>query len=83
MCKSVHDIRLNFHILLVNFNFLNQLFHLATQTVRPYWKFRCDNGHECVSEYRLCDGRRDCSDGSDEWYRNCSMYRNRLHAKFS
>ena len=23
---------------------------------------------------RLCNGRRECSDGSDEWSRNCSMY---------
>ena len=28
--------------------------------------FRCASGHQCVSGKSICDGARDCDDGSDE-----------------
>ncbi|CAB4016122.1 deleted in malignant brain tumors 1 [Paramuricea clavata] len=43
----------------------------ASQTVCPYWQFRCNNDDECINRYELCDGYWDCSDGSDEWTLNC------------
>ncbi|KAM5275816.1 low-density lipoprotein receptor-related protein 2-like isoform 3-T4 [Hipposideros larvatus] len=36
---------------------------------------RCRNGKECISREFLCNGRRDCQDGSDE--ENCSQFCNR------
>ncbi|XP_037382568.1 prolow-density lipoprotein receptor-related protein 1-like [Talpa occidentalis] len=35
----------------------------------------CRNGKECVSREKLCDGKQDCLDGSDE--KNCSQFCNR------
>ena len=46
----------------------------ASQTICHYWEFRCGNGYQCVQRYLLCNGWRDCSDGSDEWSVNCGMY---------
>ncbi|XP_028394864.1 antigen WC1.1-like [Dendronephthya gigantea] len=43
----------------------------ASQTVCRYWQFRCNNGYQCIDRYYLCNGRRECSDGSDEWSWNC------------
>ncbi|XP_028394866.1 deleted in malignant brain tumors 1 protein-like [Dendronephthya gigantea] len=43
----------------------------ASQTICQYWQFRCNNGYQCVDRYYLCNGWRDCSDGSDEWPSNC------------
>jgi len=34
-------------------------------------EYRCENG-QCISQYRRCDGIRDCYDGSDERY--CATY---------
>ena len=48
-------------------------FYSASQTVCPYWQFRCYNGYECVDRYSVCNGWNECSDGSDEWYWNCGM----------
>ncbi|XP_028394918.1 uncharacterized protein LOC114519064 [Dendronephthya gigantea] len=48
-----------------------QISSAASQTVCPYWMFRCNNGYQCFPRYYLCDGWRDCSDGSDEWSWNC------------
>ena len=32
-----------------------------------YWQFRCNNG-QCISKYELCNGRRECDDGSNhDW----------------
>lgn len=33
--------------------------------------FKCDTGL-CIKKEKLCDGIRDCDDGSDETYRNCA-----------
>lgn len=27
---------------------------------------KCDNGYQCVLDYKKCDGHEDCADGSDE-----------------
>lgn len=35
----------------------------------------CRDGQECVSREYLCDGKRDCEDGSDE--ENCSYFCNK------
>ncbi|XP_078665688.1 uncharacterized protein LOC144908052 [Branchiostoma floridae x Branchiostoma belcheri] len=32
----------------------------------PLGYFRCGHGHACTLTWRRCDGRTDCSDGSDE-----------------
>ncbi len=29
-------------------------------------QFRCHDNSQCVSHWRVCNGRRDCRDGSDE-----------------
>lgn len=44
----------------------------ASQIACPSWKFRCNNGYQCIHRGHLCDGWSYCADGSDEW--NCSMY---------
>ena len=41
-------------------------FILATQECNPEKQFRCTHDHICIANYRRCDGRPDCSDGSDE-----------------
>ena len=33
------------------------------------WGYMCDNGECTLTSYDRCDGKRDCSDGSDE--QNC------------
>lgn len=35
-------------------------------------EFRCNRSRICVPQYRNCDTRPDCPDGSDEW--NCCKY---------
>ena len=47
------------------------VFSTATQSICSSWEFRCDNG-QCIYYGYECDGRRQCYDGSDEWY--CGMY---------
>jgi hypothetical protein len=32
------------------------------------WEWRCKNGRECIRATSRCDGKKDCSDGSDEQY---------------
>ncbi|CRK99821.1 CLUMA_CG013129, isoform A [Clunio marinus] len=32
-------------------------------------KFKCELGNECISLFKVCDGKAQCSDHSDEW--NC------------
>ncbi|XP_019632289.1 PREDICTED: uncharacterized protein LOC109475911 [Branchiostoma belcheri] len=45
------------------FNFICQL----KNAIRcPLGYFRCGHGHACTLTWRRCDGRTDCSDGSDE-----------------
>ncbi|XP_019626628.1 PREDICTED: LOW QUALITY PROTEIN: uncharacterized protein LOC109471719 [Branchiostoma belcheri] len=45
------------------FNFICQL----KDPIRcPLGYFRCGHGHACTLTWRRCDGRTDCSDGSDE-----------------
>lgn len=42
------------------------------QTERPVQKhctkdqFQCENGIECIDNIDVCDGTRNCADGSDE-----------------
>ena len=36
------------------------------------WQFRCNNG-QGIPKYELCNGWRECDDGSDEWRSNCGM----------
>ena len=43
---------------------------VASYTYCHYWQFRCNSG-QCVNRYNLCDGWRNCYDGSDEWSRYC------------
>ena len=47
---------------------------LPSQSICSYWQFRCNNGQGCIDQYYVCNGYEECSDGSDEWYWNCSMY---------
>ena len=35
-------------------------------------QFSCNKSRICVPQYKNCDTRRDCPDGSDEW--NCCKY---------
>lgn len=35
------------------------------------WQFKCESG-ECVTAQGLCDGKRDCTDGSDEIVEHCA-----------
>ncbi|XP_028394860.1 ZP domain-containing protein-like [Dendronephthya gigantea] len=46
----------------------------ASQITCWYWQFRCNNGYQCIDRYYLCNGWRECSDGSDEWSWNCGMH---------
>ncbi|KAK3914573.1 Modular serine protease [Frankliniella fusca] len=44
------------------------------RTVRQVWSdcsFRCQSG-SCIETDRVCDGKRDCDDGSDETANTCS-----------
>ena len=34
-------------------------------------EFRCDDGTMCIRDFRKCDGRAQCTDGSDESPANC------------
>ena len=33
--------------------------------------FQCSNGPQCISKSRLCDGYKNCADGSDETVTQC------------
>ena len=39
--------------------------HTADFSREPLW-FRCGHVYECLNLTRVCDGFRDCTDGSDE-----------------
>ena len=45
------------------------LHNLGLQSCPYDGDFRCSNGG-CVRSYEVCDGKRDCYDGTDE--QNCS-----------
>ena len=36
-----------------------------------YWQCRAPNDYRCIHRYRLCNGRKDCTDSSDEDRANC------------
>lgn len=44
-------------------NDLMKLYYRSIET-------KCNNG-QCISEEKLCDGRTDCNDGSDETILQC------------
>uniref|UniRef100_A0A914NZA9 Uncharacterized protein n=1 Tax=Panagrolaimus davidi TaxID=227884 RepID=A0A914NZA9_9BILA len=39
---------------------------LPSVTCDEWYEQMCENGIECILKQFMCDGRRDCSDGSDE-----------------
>ena len=41
------------------------LLHAAGNHCVSY-KFKCNNGYQCIDDDNVCDGEEDCSDGSDE-----------------
>lgn len=53
----------------LNANLINLIRYLNVEGCSQE-EFTCGNG-QCVPNYRKCDGRRDCSDGSDESYAVC------------
>ncbi|XP_012218709.2 vitellogenin receptor-like [Linepithema humile] len=42
-----------------------------------YDSFICVNNNKCIPEYKRCNEKSDCEDGSDE--KNCKEYRKNLH----
>ena len=38
-------------------------------------EFKCEKTGKCVSLVKRCDGKKDCSDGSDEDDAICSMFK--------
>lgn len=49
----------------------------AEQNTCEDGKFRCLSG-QCIWNHGICNGRRDCEDGSDEEPHGCCTYRYKL-----
>ena len=43
---------------------------------------RCSSG-QCVSKWRLCNGRNDCTDGSDEATETCGVNCDKVGGRFA
>ena len=46
--------------------------HISAKTCSTSTYFPCTHGNKCIKPSWLCDGGRDCSDGSDEIKANCN-----------
>lgn len=84
-CNQIYPITVTFILqfpgiktYLTIFNFLNvydcNLFPLMCYVFSSPSEFQCASG-QCIDTTLLCDGSKDCNDGSDETVRQCSNMR--------
>lgn len=55
------------------------IMYVSNKTCQAY-QWQCGN-YQCINKVYLCDGRADCTDGSDESPRQCSKNGNKHKQK--